>query len=668
MTVILSHRGLGTLDISDGLAEGATVSFEQQGVGALRRTMQDKAREVFAVNDFLPTGASNDWRTAIVAAHTELGASGGVLRFPRQLATRDIDNTGLGPFLLSSDGIQWEGDSVSGVVVRNVSTDGTALFQTTTGVKRWAWRRMKIISLATAGHIWSGGYGISFSVWEDLWVQQLATTKSIMVHALNTEGEGFYESEFARGMYEHGTANTPATVPAFDLSSATVSILNLVSWRGPIRFHAHGSYAPFFRVVNDAAGSYLRNINWTGPINIETPRRGIWYLAGLQQCTIEDVGIFDTSFHEGHGVELAEGAGGKECDHVIIKRLTRYGMIDGGTVGAAAEPFVTVATLVQSGGTATCTTSADHGFVTGDSIDFVGASPAAYNGAKSITVTGASTFTFTIGSGTASPATGTIKAARIGRAVTSITHVAGVATVTTPQAHGLAVEQRVNNLGANQAGYNGRFTVLSVPTPTTFTFAVDPGTVTPATGTITTQAAAVDIKVGDTCTNTTLEDIGSASAINEIDAGGTAMHAQASSKSDFYRLGANSVYSEIGAAGQVQARTLQANTGVIVGSGQDSDDKLTKVIKVEIASVTWGSIAAGAIASQDLTVTGVLVQDRVAQGYVSSGSQPFGNAGLIPLPPQVVATDTVRVTIWNTTAGALTPTTRNWHFTVFSHQ
>jgi type IV pilus assembly protein PilY1 len=70
--------------------------------------------------------------------------------------------------------------------------------------------------------------------------------------------------------------------------------------------------------------------------------------------------------------------------------------------------------------------------------------------------------------------------------VSSITRSGSVATATTSAAHGLSVGQSVNISGADQAAYNGTFTVATVPSTTQFTFAVvesplSPGAVTGAT-------------------------------------------------------------------------------------------------------------------------------------------------------------------------------------------
>jgi hypothetical protein len=84
------------------------------------------------------------------------------------------------------------------------------------------------------------------------------------------------------------------------------------------------------------------------------------------------------------------------------------------TNSASLTPFLTVAkavtSIAQSAGVATVTTTAPHGFPTNDVIHIViaGANQSAYNGGFFCTITGASTFTFLVPSGTTTPATGTI--------------------------------------------------------------------------------------------------------------------------------------------------------------------------------------------------------------------------------------------------------------------
>jgi len=67
----------------------------------------------------------------------------------------------------------------------------------------------------------------------------------------------------------------------------------------------------------------------------------------------------------------------------------------------------TISTLTSSGTTATVTTSSAHGLVTDNRVVISGATEAPYNGTFRITVTGSTTFTYTMASSTTSPATGT---------------------------------------------------------------------------------------------------------------------------------------------------------------------------------------------------------------------------------------------------------------------
>jgi hypothetical protein len=70
-----------------------------------------------------------------------------------------------------------------------------------------------------------------------------------------------------------------------------------------------------------------------------------------------------------------------------------------------------LASLTRSGGTATATTTPDHGYTTGDTVEIRGAVETDYNGLYTITVTGAKTFTYAVSGTPTSPATGTIYAA-----------------------------------------------------------------------------------------------------------------------------------------------------------------------------------------------------------------------------------------------------------------
>jgi hypothetical protein len=71
---------------------------------------------------------------------------------------------------------------------------------------------------------------------------------------------------------------------------------------------------------------------------------------------------------------------------------------------------VAVTSITRASTTATVTTTAAHGYTTGDQVNISGAAQSAYNGDFSITVTGTTTFTYTVAGSPATPATGTILA------------------------------------------------------------------------------------------------------------------------------------------------------------------------------------------------------------------------------------------------------------------
>jgi hypothetical protein len=71
-----------------------------------------------------------------------------------------------------------------------------------------------------------------------------------------------------------------------------------------------------------------------------------------------------------------------------------------------------VTSITRTSNTATVTTGATNPFITGQSVRISGANEAAYNGVVMITVTGTTTFTYSVAGAPATPATGTIVTGR----------------------------------------------------------------------------------------------------------------------------------------------------------------------------------------------------------------------------------------------------------------
>lgn len=81
-----------------------------------------------------------------------------------------------------------------------------------------------------------------------------------------------------------------------------------------------------------------------------------------------------------------------------------------GTVVTVFNPQRAITSVTSSGTTATVTATLPHSFLNGEEILITGANEAGYNGIKTITLTGASSFTYTVSAGLSTPATGTIVA------------------------------------------------------------------------------------------------------------------------------------------------------------------------------------------------------------------------------------------------------------------
>lgn len=93
--------------------------------------------------------------------------------------------------------------------------------------------------------------------------------------------------------------------------------------------------------------------------------------------------------------------------------------------GTGPFPYDETVTIANSGTTATVT-HATHGMATNDKVQISGANHSANDGVFSITVTGAGTYTYTMGSTPGSNPTGTIKSTFV--ALSGLTNVSGVLT------------------------------------------------------------------------------------------------------------------------------------------------------------------------------------------------------------------------------------------------
>ncbi len=134
-----------------------------------------------------------------------------------------------------------------------------------------------------------------------------------------------------------------------------------------------------------------------------------------------------------------------------------------------AYPYVaTVATATWAGGTATITTSADHGLSTGASVTVSNVSPGAWNGTYVVTVIDATHFRYSLASNPGSYVSGGQVSAPLSW-VNTASWSGGIVTMTTAAAHKLVSNQYVTVSGILPSGYNGTYRATVVDA-TTFTY------------------------------------------------------------------------------------------------------------------------------------------------------------------------------------------------------
>ena len=143
------------------------------------------------------------------------------------------------------------------------------------------------------------------------------------------------------------------------------------------------------------------------------------------------------------------------------------------TVGGAATP-VTITKATEASTTVTITVGSNP-FSTGNSVVIAGITPSGYNGTFTVTKpsgsAGNTTFTYTDTSGLTTPAS-SVTGATATLASSGAVESGNTVTITTTAANTgkLTAGDTVSVVGVGLAGYNGNYTIATVPTTTTFTY------------------------------------------------------------------------------------------------------------------------------------------------------------------------------------------------------
>jgi hypothetical protein len=174
------------------------------------------------------------------------------------------------------------------------------------------------------------------------------------------------------------------------------------------------------------------------------------------------------------------GAGPTVVDENVIVGIVASP--NGATQPAAVAIAASPNGATQNGYLVTITTSAPHGFSTGQFVTVAGVGVAGYNGTFAVVSVPSSTqFTYIAGAaGLPSSGGGTAASATV--------------TVQTSAAHGLSAGQLVTIAGVSVSGYNGTFAIATVPDSTHFTYGATAGGLAASGGG--TAAAAGNVAMG----------------------------------------------------------------------------------------------------------------------------------------------------------------------------
>ncbi len=178
-----------------------------------------------------------------------------------------------------------------------------------------------------------------------------------------------------------------------------------------------------------------------------------------------DMGAFETQLHPYQIDSGDDTASGDAASGATVAAAAATATIAASPTGAPKNPARTV----------TITTTAAHNFVVGERVAIAGVTATGYDGtftivsvpsSTSFTYTEATTGLGTSGTGSAVPATTLTIAASPNGAKESGTTV----TITTTTTLNLVVGEQIVISGVTVVGYDGTFTITSVPSSTTFTY------------------------------------------------------------------------------------------------------------------------------------------------------------------------------------------------------
>lgn len=153
--------------------------------------------------------------------------------------------------------------------------------------------------------------------------------------------------------------------------------------------------------------------------------------------------------------------------------LNPYGL---SVTTASATPISTLSAATWAGGTVTATTSAPHGFSTGQYVLIADVTSTGYDPAAAtpvaVTVTDSNHFTYALAADPGVYSYGTTASRTAKTTSSGVTCSSGTVTVNTTTNHGFVVNQFVNISGITPVGYNGTFQITTIVSATRFRYAL----------------------------------------------------------------------------------------------------------------------------------------------------------------------------------------------------
>ena len=269
------------------------------------------------------------------------------------------------------------------------------------------------------------------------------------------------------GASESGTTVTITTTAAHDLvlgQSVVIAGVPVAAYNGTFTITAvtptSFQYTPAINVPAAAVSGSGTTVTVTVPNN---------FIAGE---TVVIAGLTPASFDGTFTVASANGSSFTYANATVGASTTAGTATPSGLPSSGGSAPVNLPGRAVSGSGTTVTVTIPNNFTAGEMVVISGLTPASFNGTFTIVNATSSSFTYantTSGTSTTAGTAGAITGF-VTPVVPGASEVGSTVTITTTAPHGFAIGQSITLAGVPALGYDGTFTITSVPSPTSFTY------------------------------------------------------------------------------------------------------------------------------------------------------------------------------------------------------